>query len=362
MTDSTSSPPVDSCQSTQVNQGELPKLYECIPEYWLWMPKWCRLALGQLAATTFSVAFLSIPLSLLLLIPSLWRTIPLACGIFLTLIVISLLIPAREWNFIRKIPQLMYELYDMKCNLSPDDRERFMKLGESVQYIIAMHPHGIIPIQTALFAAFKDQYLSKMYGFGGVADITLSMPFLRNIVFWLAGGSANYSALKDGLEKGIAPSVNAAGRIPRNLYILPGGVAEVFTSCPGKHTIVFKNRKGLCKLSLETGAFIIPTYVFGGTDFFHNLVTGDNVLSKISRKLQAGVTIFWGYLGLPIPFIPKITLCMGEPIPVKKWGGEGPIPEGEVAALHSKYLESMQALFEKYKVAAGYPDAVLEIQ
>ena len=53
--------------------------------------------------------------------------------------------------------------------------------------------------------------------------------------------------------QGHAPIVNRAGRTPKHLYILPGGVAEVFTSTPGKDIIVFGKRRGLCRLALETG-------------------------------------------------------------------------------------------------------------
>lgn len=57
--------------------------------------------------------------------------------------------------------------------------------------------------------------------------------------------------------------MNAVGRIPRNLFILPGGIAEIFTSTPGKHVVVFNRRRGIVKLALETGAHILPSYVFG---------------------------------------------------------------------------------------------------
>jgi 2-acylglycerol O-acyltransferase 2 len=86
-------------------------------------------------------------------------------------------------------------------------------------------------------------------------------------------------------------------------------VAEIFTSTPGRHTIVFKKRKGLCRLSIETGAEMIPCYVFGGTDFFHNLATDDGGFAKISRFVRAGVTIFWGRWGLPIPYAPRVRVC-----------------------------------------------------
>ena len=57
----------------------------------------------------------------------------------------------------------------------------------------------------------------------------------------------------------------------KNLFILPGGVAEIFVSEPGTHTIIAK-RHGLMKLALRTGAVLVPMYVFGGTDFLSHLV------------------------------------------------------------------------------------------
>jgi diacylglycerol O-acyltransferase 2, plant len=163
-------------------------------------------------------------------------------------------------------------------------------------------------------------------------------------------------------HQGLVPCVNAAGRRPKNLYILPGGIAEVYTSTPGKHCIVFKNRRGLVKLCLETGAAIIPTYVFGGTDFFHNLATSDSWLSKLSRRLRMSLTIFWGPFFLPIPYFPKVSMVMAEPITVEKWTGDGPVPSNLIDELHDRYLATLVKLFDDYKAIAGYPDAVLEIE
>eukprot|EP00428_Durinskia_dybowskii_P060943 CAMPEP_0170373986 /NCGR_PEP_ID=MMETSP0117_2-20130122/10360_1 /TAXON_ID=400756 /ORGANISM="Durinskia baltica, Strain CSIRO CS-38" /LENGTH=264 /DNA_ID=CAMNT_0010628911 /DNA_START=472 /DNA_END=1266 /DNA_ORIENTATION=- len=263
---------------------------------------------------------------------------------------------------------------------------------------MCMHPHGIVPFHAGLWAAYADQYLSDkvsgraLYGFGAAADAVAYVPGLRNIMGWLSAGSATYKVLKDGITKGISESCNAAGRKPRHLYILPGGVAEIFTSTPGRHTIVFKKRKGLCRLSIETGAEMVPCYVFGGTDFFHNLATDSGMFSKLSRFVRAGVTIFWGRWGLPIPYAPKVTCVMGEPIVPPKWtppapssasevtdsnegkGGKGGkpgkkknkenkvlIPDELVDKLHEEFHHAMIELFDKYKAAAGYPDAVLEV-
>ena len=155
-----------------------------------------------------------------------------------------------------------------------------------------------------------------------------------------------------------------AGRVSRtNLYILPGGIAEVFTSKPRKHAIVFKDRRGLIKLSLETGAQLCPSYVFGATDFFENLATNeDSIFAKFSRRFRMGVTIFWGRYGLPVPYLPKVTLCIGLPIPVEKWdSSKGPIPAEVIDKLHKQYLDCIVDVFDTYKAAAGYPDAQLEI-
>jgi len=104
---------------------------------------------------------------------------------------------------------------------------------------------------------------------------------------------------------------------------------------------VFKSRKGLVRLSIETGALLLPTYVFGGTDFFHNLATHDNFLSHVSRKYKIGLTYFWGLYGLPIPLTPRVTMCIGEPLPVTKWTGEGRIPEEMIDELHDKVRMSI---------------------
>lgn len=156
----------------------------------------------------------------------------------------------------------------------------------------------------------------------------------------------------------------AGGRKPRHLFLMPGGVAEIFVSKPDtQHAIVFKSRKGVCRLSIETGAKLMPTYVFGGNDFFHNLTKYDGMFSAISRMVRAGVTFFWGRYGLPIPFTPKVTIVVGEPItpPTEGWDGVGPVPFELIEKLHQTYMDKITELFDKYKADCGCSDAVLQI-
>ena len=179
----------------------------------------------------------------------------------------------------------------------------------------------MFPFQGLLWAAFCNTYLRdgtgrSLYGFGAVADVVLSLPLLRTLMGWLSCGGAGYSTLVKGLVEGKCESTK--GRKPLHLFILPGGIAEIFVSTPGEHKIVFKKRKGLIKLAIETGSSLIPCYVFGGTDFFCNLITGDNFLAQWSRKLRVSFTIFYGRFFLPIPFTPKVTMVFANPLPIVK--------------------------------------------
>lgn len=89
--------------------------------------------------------------------------------------------------------------------------------------------------------------------------------------------------------------------------ISTGGVAEVFetNSQPNEETIILKNRIGLIKLALRTGADLVPCYLFGNTELF-TLFTGNKTshsfLKKLSRKIGFAVIVFWGRFGLPIPY------------------------------------------------------------
>eukprot|EP01032_Pedospumella_encystans_P012233 gene12233-14166_t len=354
-------------KSTLANEAIL---YKCEPTYWLFMPKWLRFIFGWITVLLFGFSFLTIPMCGIFLIPYVWRVAPVTAAIGVASVIASMLMPLKEWPWVRKVGQLWYEIFQFSANKSPEELMESVEYGDDHQLVMCMHPHGIVPYHAGLWAAYADQYMSDpttgraLYGFGAAADAVGYVPGLRNIMGWLSAGSASYKVLKAGITKGISQACNAAGRKPRHLYILPGGVAEIFTSTPGRHTIVFKKRRGLVRLSIETGAQLVPCYVFGGTDFFHNLATDAGFFARLSRMCRAGVTIFWGRFGLPIPFCPRVTCVLGDPIVPPVWVKTSEterVPEILIDEMHAEFLVQMKALFEKYKASAGYPDAELEV-
>ena len=309
-----------------------------------------------------------------LLPPALIATIALACYGWLRVATTALAClfalgcaPMREWIGARRFCQVYYETFGVRHNLHPDYVKVMVdEWANGTRYILGMHPHGVIPIQTLVWAAYADQYCrtaehGTLYGFGGMATILMYMPFMRSIMGWLSGLSADYKTLKAGMTG----RVFARPPVGHNLYILPGGIAEIFTAAPGTHAIMWSKRRGLVRLALETGARLTPVYVFGGNDFFHQSLTSDSALARWSRAVGASVTLFWGrWWCPPVPLVPPhgLSIVLAEPLPSTRTAApDGKPTDAEISALHAAYEESIRALFDKYKVVAGYPDAELKI-
>jgi hypothetical protein len=118
----------------------------------------------------------------------------------------------------RRFCQLFYEIFDFRHNFldAAERQEMGRKYKGAKRAILCSHPHGIIPIQAVLWAAYCDEYIHEAYGFGAAASVVCYIPFLCNIVAWLTAGPADYKTLHRGMTKD-----------KKNLFILPGGVAEV---------------------------------------------------------------------------------------------------------------------------------------
>lgn len=170
--------------SSSPSQIPPPQLYPCHPVDWLWLPRPLRLLLGWIIVILFSLSFLSIPLSLILLLPVVWRTCPIMASAYILSVIISYLLPLKEWPHARKWCQLTYEIFQVSGNLSPSELQKALEEGEKKKFMIGMHPHGIIPIHALIWCAYCDQYMSDgkrgLYGFGAMADVVGYVPFLRN--------------------------------------------------------------------------------------------------------------------------------------------------------------------------------------
>ena len=92
--------------------------------------------------------------------------------------------------------------------------------------------------------------------------------------------------------------------------ISTGGIAEIFETDVGvgseeatsKECIILQSRGGMCKLALQTGAAIIPCYLFGNSQAFSVWYDKFGIMQWLSRKLRISLVLFRGRWGLPIPY------------------------------------------------------------
>jgi hypothetical protein len=210
----------------------------------------------------------------------------------------------------------------------------------------------------------------------------MRLPLLRHVMSWLSSTSATKSNLMKKMNAGT------------NLFILPGGVSEIFLACPGVH-VIKAPRRGLMKLALQTGAVLVPTYVFGANEFFNQSATygsssknkrntksiagPTNLIGKIQRRIsrtvRGGFTLFWGQYGLPLPYEVNCSMVLGDPIEsVPGTLGQGKSgskmtcrkieapTEKQIDELLYRYTDALVCLFEQYKAQAGVPNAQLTFE
>jgi hypothetical protein len=144
-----------------------------------------------------------------------------------------------------------------------------------------------------------------------------------------------------------------------SLYLMPGGIAELCMSDPTVEKICAFH-KGFVRIAMKAGVPIVPVYILGHTRLFHLTGADSPLVSLLSRFFKVALTVYYGQVGafslclidvsqycLPIPFKAKLTFIVGAPIVT---GPPNANPsEADVDALHAKYLDAVQRLFNENK-------------
>ena len=129
---------------------------------------------------------------------------------------------------------------------------------------------------------------------------------------------------------------------------------------------------------------IYPVFVFGACDMLDQLTpvsdptekgTGlGNVMQSISRKMQGGLTLYYGRFYLPIPHTPQLSMVLGNPIHPTEGdatknvhGDKLTCPrvdnptDDQINELADRYVQALQRLFEQYKAEAGFENDILNV-
>lgn len=208
--------------------------------------------------------------------------------------------------------------------------------------MLCYHPHSLYGVAGGNLW----QDINKKFGtvplFAG-ADIILYIPFLRRFMTYWGFTSASAKSMKQNLQRNYPQNV---------LMYAPGGIAEMFFGIE-EEQIVLDKRKGFCKLALQTGAHIVPSYVHGANQAYTRKWGPDSFMFKLSTKYRVSIVYFTGLFDIPFFPCPKrqrLVACIGKPIEVEKV--ENPTNE-QVVALHSKYIAELKSLFNRYKHEMG---------
>ena len=175
----------------------------------------------------------------------------------------------------------------------------------------------------------------------------------------LAASSALRPPLFKQLMKGIG-IIDASRHIARKaleegecLGISTGGVAEVFETNGDDECVLLKERVGMIKLAIRTGADLKPCYLFGNTKLLgcwmgEGLPNGRNFLEKVSRKVGFALILVYGRFGLPIARRLPVVAVIGKGIPTHQIQCEEPTME-QIEKIQTQLLDEMQTIFDRYK-------------
>lgn len=215
-------------------------------------------------------------------------------------------------------------------------------------FMMVWFPHGIIPLAPFCASAEWDERLPNYFGRMAVAPALIRVPILRS-VFTAFGAMPNDKK-----------SIVRALKKQEHVSLFPGGIAEIFLSSRKEERLYLKGRKGFVKIALQTGAHIIPVYVFGHSQMFDQS-SNSGFVAKLSRAMRASVALIWGRWGLPVPYRTPVTFVRGTPIFVDQT--DDPTTE-QIEALHARVVKEVEVLYYRHRDQAGsaYKDKPLIVE
>jgi 2-acylglycerol O-acyltransferase 2 len=229
------------------------------------------------------------------------------------------------------------------------------KLDPSKNYILGVHPHGIMSFGTiANFGTEANDFSKKFPG------ITPHLMTLRANFCWPL--TREYNLLYGccvASKKSFQWILNNRGDCKKRgqaCVLVVGGAQESLDVQPGKYVLTILKRKGFIKMALTTGANLVPVFSFGENDVYstYSYEKGTKLrfiqekfkqLTSFTLPLIMGRGIFNYSFGL-LPRRRQITTVVGRPIEVTRV--EKPSIK-DIDKLHKKYVVELVKLFNDNK-------------
>lgn len=220
--------------------------------------------------------------------------------------------------------------------------------------IVTAYPHGVFPYGNAL-TVVTWPLLTGHHIVGLAANAALRTPIFKQILRSIGVKDASRASVRNALETW-----------PFTVGISPGGVAEVFETNHFNEHILLKERIGVIKMAIRTGADLVPGYMYGNTNLYW-CWTGEGIpgarwlLEYVSRKILGFALVpIAGRWGLPIPYRTPILCVVGKPIPTIHLQTEEPSME-QIVDIQEQLSTELKSMFDRYKHLYGWEDRMLVI-
>ncbi|KAL9963959.1 hypothetical protein ACROYT_G027523 [Oculina patagonica] len=220
------------------------------------------------------------------------------------------------------------------------------ELDPQKNYILGFHPHGMLTEGASVALNTEACGFSEKFP-GIIPHLTVHSGLVkawlyRDILMSLGVIDVSRHSLEYVLtQKGAGHSV----------VIIVGGAVEILDVRYDSYVLTLKRRKGFIKLALQTGCDLVPVFAFGQNNLHH--IFGGGYYSRFSRfqrwlrsKTHGCACCYcWGAFCM-LPRRSPISVVVGSPIPVRKVANPS---QEEIDKLHSRYIEDIKELYEKYK-------------
>jgi hypothetical protein len=259
-----------------------------------------------------------------------------------------------RWNYFTKnfmILRVMRNHLSLGFRPLPESLKRAEK-ATNAQFMIAAFPHGVasdfrIAMDGILHTVFPNIHdkISVL-----TASVLFLIPLVRELALWTGCIDARRSVAEKAIKKGYS------------ILVLPGGEAEQIRTMYQKEGVYLKSRKGFIKLAMRNNMPVVPSYVFGVSDYYYT----SNVLFQprlwLQKQLGVCIPLAVGLFGsIFCPFSVKTTIVFGEPLTFEMKDKGSPTSE-ELDAAHQQFCKALRHLFDSHKKDLGYGDRELEIQ
>lgn len=210
--------------------------------------------------------------------------------------------------------------------------------------IYAVFPHGIVPTAPALMATGDFANILGHFRLTAASIVRWCLIY-GQLIFLADAIPADRKSMKENLEKG------------SSLLVSPGGIAEIYETSRTQERLHLQDRLGLVRLAMQTGARLVPIYVFGHSQAYR-LFWGVRFLQPVARLMRMALATFYGRFGLPVSFRVPLLFAIGRPLQLSQMNKPS---EAEVTSAHQLFMGEVKRIFDSYKSLYGWGDRELEI-